>query len=148
MEFKFVGAEFYHDATNSYEDNVYVLPAEASDLEVDRHIYPDFDVFVENVKKEYPDVCLEDCHWDWYEIDVEELRAWCYATAADNSEACKLYHEYCATAGISPIKKQYHVHVVYDIVVEANDEEDAQKEALDLLACDMIDASDCCVEEI
>ena len=148
MEFKFVRAEFYHDATNSYEDNVYVLPAETSDLEVDRHIYPDFDVFVENVEKEYPDACSEDCHWDWYEIDVEELRAWCYATAADNTEAYQMYCEYCATAGISPTKKQYHVHVTYDIVVEASDEDDAQKEALDILACDMIDASDFRVVEV
>ena len=148
MEFKFVRAEFYNDITNSYEDNVYVVPEAYGDMEVDGHIYPDFDAFVKHVEKEHLNGRWDDCHWTWYEIDVDELRAWCYATAADNSEAYKIYCEYCATAGISPTKKRYHVHVVYDIVVEANDEEDAQKEALDILACDMIDASDFRVMEV
>ena len=142
MEFKFVRAEFYHDATDSYEDNVYILPAKASDLEVDRHIYPDFDVFVENVEKEYPDACAEDCHWDWYEIDVEELRAWCIATAADDDEANKMYFEYCEAAGIPNGKRKYLVHISYDIEVEAFNEDEAYDCAMDSIACNMQDPSE------
>lgn len=148
MEFKFVRAEFYHGATNSYEDNVYILPAEASDLEVDNYIYPDFDVFVENVEKEYPDACSEDCHWDWYEIDVEELRAWCIATAADDDEASKMYYEYCAAAGIPTSRRKYHVRVSYDFEVAAHTEAEAREIVLKQLCSGLMDSDDFAVMEV
>ena len=148
MEFKFVRAEFYHDATNSYEDNVYVLPVEASDLEVDRHIYPDFDAFVERFEKAYPNACSEDCHWDWYEIDVEELRCWCYDDAASCADAYKLYANYCEAANIPVEKKAYHINMVYDIEILASNEDEALEILLNDIADGMIAANKTTVEEI
>lgn len=142
MEFKFIRAEFYHEATNSCEDNVYVVPEEYSDMEVDKHIYPDFDAFVENIAKEHPNTCLEDCQWDWYEIDMEELRAWCIATATNDDEASKMYYEYCAAAGIPTGKRKYHVHISYNIEVEAFNEDEAYDCAIDGIACKMYDPSE------
>ena len=148
MEFKFVKAIFYHNETNSHEDNVYVLPAEASDLEVDRHIYPDFDMFIKNLEKQYPDACLEDCHWVWYEIDTEELCEWCYATAADDNEASRMYYEYCAAAGITTGRRKYHVHVSYDFEVAAHTEVEAREIVLKQLCSGLIDSDDFAVMEV
>lgn len=148
MEFKFVRAEFYHDATNSYEDNVYVVPEAYGDMEVDGHIYPDFDGFIDKLAQTCPDACLEDCHWDWYEIDQEELRAWCIATAQSNAEAYEMYVNYCRSAGFSPVKKAYHVYVSYDVMVMAHNEDEAAELAADDIACNMIDATDFSVVEV